>query len=85
MDASLFIRQPNANSYSDLGSKTFSVLPRKDEFISAKHDGGVKYFEVIAIHHNTEKQGAVTIYAIETEPSWEVRKSRTIGFGPGAH
>lgn len=84
MDAHLFIRQPNATDYSDLGSKTFSVLPRKDEFISAKHNGGMKYFEVIAVHHSTEQKGAVEIYAVRAEPSWEVKKSRTIGFGPGA-
>lgn len=84
MDASVFVRPLNAMEYTALGEKTFTVLPRTDEFISAKHDGGRKYFQVIAVHHSTEKNGGVELYAVQAEPSWETRKSRAIGFGPSA-
>lgn len=82
MDASVFVRQPNTKEYSQLGAKKFSSLPRVDEFISASHEGGQKYFQVIAVHHSTEKDGVIEIYAVQTEPTWEVKKGRAIGFGP---
>ena len=84
MDASVFIRSLNAVEYAALGKKTFTVLPRTDEFISAKHDGSKRYFQVIAVHHSTEKEGGVELYAVQTEPPWETRKGRAIGFGPSA-
>jgi hypothetical protein len=82
MDASVFIRQPNASEYTSLGEKKFSVLPRVDEFVSAKHERTVQYFQVIAVHHSLEKEGGIEIYCVQTEPSWEVKKPRAIGFEP---
>ena len=81
MDASVFVRKPNSTDYSKLGTKNFSALPRVDEFISAEAEGSEKYFQVIAVHHATNKEGVIEIYAVQTEPTWEVRKARTIGFG----
>ncbi|MEX2231602.1 MAG: hypothetical protein WD824_05555 [Cyclobacteriaceae bacterium] len=80
MDASVFVRLPNSTEYSNLGLKEFSVLPRVDEFISAEVQGGNKFFQVFAVHHSIEKE-SIEIYAIQTEPNWEVRKKKAIGFG----
>lgn len=81
MDASVFVRQPNASTYDNLGSKKFSCLPRVDEFISVEVKGRNKYFQVIVIHHATGAEQAIEIYAVETEPTWQSKKSRAIGFG----
>ena len=82
MDASVFVRQPNASEYAELGEKKFSVLPRVDEFISMKQKSAPQYFQVIAVHHSLEKEGGIEIYCVQAEPSWEVKKARAIGFGP---
>ena len=79
MDASLFVRKPNTPGYTSLGKKTFAVLPRVDEFISADWEG-VKYFQVVALHH-VLADGGIDIYAVEGEPPWLVKKARAIGFG----
>lgn len=79
MDASVFVRQPNAYEYSNIGVKDFTVLPRHDEYISADHGGKQKYFQVVAVHHKDKPQ-SVEIYAVEAEPPWMVRKGRSIGF-----
>jgi hypothetical protein len=81
MDALVFVREPNSTDYDKLGSKEFSSLPRLDEFISAEVDGKKKYFQIVAIHHVTEKKGAVEIYAVHTDPPWQAKRTRTIGFG----
>jgi hypothetical protein len=81
MEASVFVRLPNVSEYTKLGVKEFSVLPRVDEFISGEFQGSNKFFQVFAIHHAMEKKGAVEIYAIQTEPTWEVKRGRAIGFG----
>jgi hypothetical protein len=81
MDVSVYVRPPNSSDYSQLETKEFAVLPRADEFISAKHDGSKKFFQVIAVHHSAEKKGLVEIYAVEAEPIWQAKKSRSIGFG----
>jgi len=81
MDAFVFVRQPNSTEYSELGPVKFSVLPRVDEFFSVKSDGAKKYFQVFAIHHAAEEDGVIELYALEAEPSWEVKKPRSIGFG----
>jgi len=82
MDVTLFVRVPNATEYDKLGAKDFSVLPRVDEYISAEWKNEKKFFQVVAIHHATEKQEEINLYAVRTEPPWEIRKSRAIGFGP---
>lgn len=81
MDATVFVRQPNAREYTDLGSKNFSVLPRVDEYLSVTEEGSLKYYQVIGVHHSL-KEGAIEIYCVQTEPSWEVKEPRAIGFGP---
>ncbi len=81
MDASVYVRQPNSIDFAKLGTKKFLSLPRVDEFMSAKYEGSQKYFQVIAVHHAVETEGAVEIYAVETKPPWEVKKGRAIGFG----
>lgn len=80
MDATVFVRQPNSNDYHTIGSKEFSSLPGLDEFISAEVEGKSKYYQVVAVHHVTDKRGAVEIYAVQTDPPWTARKTRTIGF-----
>ena len=80
MDASVFVRQPNAFEYAKLGSRKFSVLPRHDEYFSADFEGSKKYFQVLAVYH-PENQGAIEIYAVQAEPPWMVKKARSIGFG----
>ncbi len=80
MDASVFVRQPNAHEYSKIGTRKFSVLPRQEEFISADFQGSKTYFQVIAVHH-TENEGAIELYAVQTDPPWMVKKARSIGFG----
>lgn len=80
MDASVFVRQPNASEYTDLGEKAFPVLPRVDEFISVKHEGTQRFFQVIGVHHSLD-EGTIEIYGVQTEPSWEVKRPRAIGFG----
>ena len=82
MEVSLFVRPLNSLEYSKMGVKEFQVLPRMEEFISAAWDGNKKYFQVVAIHHGAENDGAIEIYAVQTEPLWEVKKGRSIGFGP---
>jgi hypothetical protein len=79
MDAAVFIRQMNATQYRELGIRHFSALPRVDEFISADVEGGKKYFQVVAVHHAADDN--IELYAVQTEPSWEIRKGRAIGFG----
>lgn len=80
MEVSVFVRQPNSTEYSKLGKKEFAVIPRSDEYFSAEWEGGKKYFQVLAIHHNIEGKG-IELYALQSDPPWEVRKSRAIGFG----
>ena len=81
MDVSVFVREPNSTEYTKAGGRKFSVLPRVDEYMSIDWEGGRKYFQVIAIHHATEDQ-SIELYAVRSEPPWEIRKSRAIGFGP---
>ena len=81
MDASVFIRQPNASEYTDLGQKKFSILPRMDEFISADHQGTRQFFQVVGVHHSLDGEAVTQIYCVQTEPSWEVKRPRAIGFG----
>lgn len=80
MDASVFVRQPNAFEYTKLGTRKFSVLPRHDEFFSADFEGAKKYFQVLAVYH-PEKEEEVEIYAVQAEPPWMAKKGRSIGFG----
>ena len=80
MDASIFVRQPNAKEYSSLGTKKFTALLRIDEFLSAEGEGGKRHFQIVAIHHATEN-GSIEVYAVQCEPTWEIKKSRAIGFG----
>ena len=79
MDVNVFVRQPNTAEYSKLGKKTFAALPRVDEFISAEWEGSKRYFQVLAIHHPADNDG-VELYAIQSEPPWELKKGRAIGF-----
>jgi hypothetical protein len=81
MDASVFVREPNSTNYDNLGNKEFSTLPRLDEFISTEVDGKKKYYQIVALHHVDDKKGRVEIYAVHTDPPWEAKKTRTIGFG----
>jgi hypothetical protein len=82
MDATVFVRVPNSTEYNKLGAKTFSVLPRVDEYVSAEWQREKRFFQVVAIHHATDKEGLIELYAVQSEPPWEIRKSRAIGFGP---
>ena len=81
MDATVYVRPPNSYEYSKLGVVKFSLLPRVDEYFSAEHDGANKVFQVVAVHHHTDKVGVIDIYAVNAEPPWTVKKSRMIGFG----
>ena len=78
MEVSIFVRQPNATEYSKLGKKEFDVIPRTDEYISAEWEGEKRYFQVIAIHHSED---TIELYALQSDPPWNVKKSRAIGFG----
>lgn len=80
MEVSVFVRHPNSLEYNKLGKKEFTVIPRSDEYISAEWEGERKYFQVLSIHHNVEGK-AIELYALLSDPPWEVRKSRAIGFG----
>ncbi len=80
MEVTLFVRQPNATDYSKLGKKEFAIVPRTDEYVSAEWEGSKKHFQVMAIHH-TEDGETIELYAIQSDPPWEVKKGRTIGFG----
>ena len=82
MDATVFVRIPNSTDYEKLGPKPFAALPRADEYISAEWQGEKKFFQVAAIHHATDKQGVIEVYAVQTDPPWQIRRSRAIGFGP---
>jgi hypothetical protein len=81
MEALLFVRPLNGDKYDGLGSKEFVVSPRENEFISLEVKSTKKYFQVIAVHHATGAKPAVEIYAVQTEPTWEQKKKRGIGFG----
>lgn len=81
MDVSLFVREPNSAEYTNAGGRKFSVLPRVDEYISMEWDREKRYFQVIAIHH-ASGDGNIELYAVRSEPPWEIKKSRAIGFGP---
>ena len=81
MDVSVFVREPNSTEYAKAGARKFSVLPRVDEYISMDWDGEKKYFQIIAIHHASE-DGNIDLYAVRSEPPWEIKRSRAIGFGP---
>lgn len=80
MEVSVFVRQPNSIEYSKLGKKEFAVIPRSDEYFSAELDGSKKYFQVLSIHHKVDDE-AIELYALQSDPPWEVKKSRAIGFG----
>jgi hypothetical protein len=80
MEAVLFIKQYNSKSYDNLGLKKFLFVPRTDEFISIEHDG-LKFFQITAVLHKTMQQAStIEIYAVQTEPTWELRQSGNIGF-----
>ena len=81
MDVSVFVREPNSGEYAKAGTRTFSVLPRVDEYISIDWEGEKKYFQVIAIHHASEDE-SIELYTVRSEPAWEIKKGRAIGFGP---
>jgi hypothetical protein len=84
MEVSIFVREPNSVEYAKAGSSKCSVVPRGDEYISLEWEGDKKYFQVVAIHHASLEDGSIELYAVRSEPPWEIRKSRTIGFGPAA-
>jgi hypothetical protein len=80
MQAVVFVKQYNSKSYENLGLRNFSFLPRTDEFISVQLDE-IKVFQITAIHHaTTHQESTVEIYAVQTEPTWELRQSGNIGF-----
>jgi alpha-acetolactate decarboxylase len=81
MKVSVYVKQKDADQYDNLGSKNFSFLPRENEFISAEVAGEKKYFQVIAVHHVMKPEPAIELYAVQSEPSWELKKRRGIGFG----
>ena len=80
MEATVFVRQPNAPDYSKLGKKDFATMPRADEYISAEWEGSKKHFQVVAVHHADDGK-TIEVYAIQSDPPWEIRKGRAIGFG----
>jgi len=80
MQVTIFVRLPNTAEYSKLGKKEFTVIPRADEYFSAEWEGSKKYFQVMAIHHSDDGE-TIELYAIQSDPPWEVKKSRAIGFG----
>jgi hypothetical protein len=81
MEALLFVRPLNADKYDSLGSKEFVIPPRENEFISVEGKGTKKYFQVIAVHHATGTKPVIEIYAVQSDPAWEQKKKRGIGFG----
>lgn len=81
MDVKVFVKLRNADTYDNLGSKEFAFLPRENEFISTEVKGEKKYFQVIAVHHGTQSKLTIEIYAVQTDPTWELKKKRSIGFG----
>lgn len=80
MNATIFVRQPNSVEYKELGNRKFTILPRVDEFISDESDGSRKFFQVMAVHHLIQGD-KVELYAVEAEPTWQLKKGRAIGFG----
>jgi hypothetical protein len=79
MNATVFVRQPNSSEYKDLGHRNFTILPRVDEFISDEVDGSRKFFQVMAVHHLMQGDN-LELYAVEAEPTWNLKKGRAIGF-----
>ena len=77
---SIFIREPNSIEYVKAGARKFSVLPRQDEYISLDSGGDKKYFQVMAIHHRDDG-ATIELYAVQSDPPWEIKKGRAIGFG----
>ena len=82
MEVSIFVREPNSVEYVKARSRKFSVLPRVDEYVSLEWEGDKKYYQVLAIHHALMEEGSIELYAVRSDPPWEIRKGRTIGFGP---
>lgn len=80
MEASVFIKHYNANTYDNLELKEFISLPKIDEFISVKHEDKDQFFQVIAVHHPTGTAPSAELYAVQTDPTWELKKTGTIGF-----
>jgi hypothetical protein len=80
MEVQLFVRPLNAIEYEKLGIRKFALLPRMEEFISTEVAGKRKYYQVVAVHHITEPAAGTEIYAVQTDPAWEVKKTRGIGF-----
>ena len=81
MDVKVFVKLHKADKYDNLGSREFAFLPRENEFISAELEGEKKYFQVIAVHHRIQSKLSIEIYAVQTDPTWELKKKRSIGFG----
>jgi hypothetical protein len=80
MKTSIFVREYNTQNYDQLAQQEFSVLPRIDEFISISSKGKKAFYQVIAIHHPTEAASSIELYAVQTEPTWELKKPGSIGF-----
>jgi hypothetical protein len=81
MEAVVFVKQHNSTTYDNLGAKKFSFLPRVDEFISVGSEDSKIFYQVIAVHHAMDPKLTIEVYAIHTEPTWEWKKKRAIGFG----
>jgi hypothetical protein len=80
MEAQIFVRLLNAAEYEKLGTLTFALPPRVEEFISTEVGGKKRYYQVVAVHHMTHPAAGTEVYAVQTEPAWEVKKTRGIGF-----
>lgn len=79
MEVTVFVRQPNAPEYDKLGKREFTTIPRADEYISAKWEGSKAHFQVITIHHCDDGK-TIELYALQSDPPWEMKKGRAIGF-----
>ena len=78
MKISLRLKKSSANSYEDHGVVEYQTLPRTDEYISKQINNNNVYFQVTAVHH--AENGTIELYAIQSEPAWEYKKSGSIGF-----
>jgi hypothetical protein len=78
MNVTFFLRELNATQYEKLASEV-DVLPRLGETLTVTTGKQKKYYQVIGVNHIIES-GAIEIYGVQTEPSWDVKKSGSIGF-----
>jgi hypothetical protein len=78
MNVTFFLRELNSTQYEQVPSEV-NVVPRIGETLNVTGNKDKKYYQVIGVNHGIGS-GAVEIYCVQTEPSWDVKKTGSIGF-----